>query len=434
MHTKGHPRNSLFGMSWNPANVTLVIMLTLLFLIFLLLFLTLTAQPAMGQTFQVLYTLNRGSDGSEPYASMTRDTAGNLYGTATLGGHTGGNCGSYGCGTVFKLANQGSGWVLTPLYSFLGGKDGSQPYDALTFGADGSLYGTTYAGGEPPQVSGCQQGCGTVFKLTPPSSALGAWTETVLYSFSQFGGYSPYSDVVFDRAGNLYGTTYSGGTDPGCGVVYELIRSGSIWSEKVIHDFTWSGDDGCEPVAGVIFDQAGNLYGVTAGGGVNDLGVVFQLTPSGNLWNYTALHSFNEDGGILPMGGLIFDQQGNLYGTTSIDNVGGAGTVFELSPSGGSWTFTLLYQLPGGDADYGPVDRLAMDASGSLYGTDCDDGTYGDGAVFKLTLSNGSWTYTDLHDFTGGSDGDSPCGGVTLDPSGNLYGTNLSSVIWEITP
>jgi uncharacterized repeat protein (TIGR03803 family) len=202
----------------------------------------------------------------------------------------------------------------------------------------------------------------------------------------------------------------------------------------------------------VIFDSAGNLYGTTYSGGANNCGTVYELSPSGSTWTETVLYSFQcgfgvPDGGA-PVGGLIFDAAGNLYGTTNIGGTNNGGTVFELSPSGGgNWTFQVLYGLPyNGDFDfiyYGPTGSLAMDAAGNLYGTGLMDGASGSGNVFKLTPSNGSWIYTDLYDFRG-PEGAYPWGDVVLDAHGNLYGTasaggenqcngNGCGVVWEVT-
>jgi len=317
MHSEARSHNSIFGVSWSPANAALAIMLTLLFLIFLTLFITLTAQPAQGQTFNVLYHFTGGTDGSTPYAGLTPDGAGNFYGTAYSGGTS-------GLGTVFKLVHERTGWALWPLYSFQGypTNDGGSPMAGVVIGPDGVLYGTNidYGGG-----TGCEGnlGCGTVFSLSPPAVAAChtipcPWTETVLHRFSEDQqGAWPFSEVTFDQAGNLYGTTFNGGIGGcgfygvlGCGVVYELTRSSGGWTESVLYAFT-GGSDGGSPWAGVIFDQAGNLYGTTV------VGTVFQLTHSGSGWTENVLHSLRDNDGAIPVGCVIFDQSGNLYGTAS---------------------------------------------------------------------------------------------------------------------
>jgi uncharacterized repeat protein (TIGR03803 family) len=396
-------------------------------LVFMFALVFIAPRPALAQSFAVLHSFS-GQDGAAPFAGLTMDKAGNLYGTTYRGG-------THGYGTVFKLVRKNSSWVLMPLYSFQNVPDGARSAARVVFGPDGSLYGTTIYGGQ-----GCRGiGCGTVFRLTPPATfcraVLCPWTETVLYRFGGLDGASPYAEVVFDQAGNLYGTTYGGGADEQ-GLVYELVPSGGGWSERVLYSFT-GGADGASPLAGLIFDEVGNLYGTASAGGL--YGTVYKLTRSGSIWTEDTLYGFqNESNGGAPSGGLIFDQLGRLYGTATYGGSGNGGTVFQLTPSDGTWTFNLVYALAGNN-DPGPMASLTLDAAGNLYGTTYQDGAYGFGAVFKLTPSGGGWTYTSLHDFTG-SDGWASESNVTIDATGNLYGTaagggaNGDGVIWEITP
>jgi uncharacterized repeat protein (TIGR03803 family) len=214
--------------------------------------------------------------------------------------------------------------------------------------------------------------------------------------------------------------------------------------ENTLYSFSGSPSDGSAPENGLIFDDAGNLYSTTLEGGINDLGTVFQLTPSGSGWAENILYKFQcGNDGLYSWAGLIFDPSGNLYGAASEVCGGGGGTVFELTPSGGSWTYSLVYSFtrdanctPGG----GPEGTLVMDGAGNLYGTTVCGGANDLGTVFKLTPSGGSWTYTSLHDFTGGSDGRNPYCKVVFDTSGNLYGTasgggsQNAGVVWEIRP
>ena len=252
----------------------------------------------------------------------------------------------------------------------------------------------------------------------------------MLYAFSGGAdGDGPSINVTFDQTGNIYGTTYKGGMGSCggsgfmCGTVYELTPSAGGWTKSVLYTFTGASDGG-SPGGGVIFDSAGNLYGTTEFGGLYGQGTVFQLVPSAGGWTENLLHSFQagSEGGYTIVG-LIFDSSGNLYGATNYGGTGGGGTVFELSPSsGGSWTYNLLYSFTGG-TDCGPTRELVMDGTGNLYGTTYCDGAYGYGNVFKLTPSGGGWTYSSLHDFTGGSDGELPASTVIFDAKGNLYGT-----------
>jgi uncharacterized repeat protein (TIGR03803 family) len=392
---------------------------------------------AQAQTFTVIHAFTGGGDGYYPYGGLTLDGAGNLYGTTT--DYT-------GPGTVFKLKRSSGGWVLNTLYTFHF-YDGAIPQGRAVLGPNGTLYGTTTEFGSGG--SGCgDEGCGVVYNLRPPRTACHSvvcpWTETVLYNFNGYadGGGPNYVDPVFDQGGNLYGTTFLGGSN-GVGVVFKLTHSGGGWTESVIHNFTIT--DGAAPASGMIFDGAGNLYGTTYTGGIYGYGNVFRLAPIGSGWTASTLYSFQGGpDGSGPIGGLMFDQLGNLYGTTFTGGSSGGGTVFELVPSGGNWTYSLLYGLNGGSGS-GPQGNLAMDAAGNLYGATYAGGIHGYGSVFKLTPMIGSWTYTSLHDFTGGNDGANPVAGVTLDANGNVYGTAVQGgmqgfncggcgVVYEITP
>ncbi len=387
-------------------------------------------QTAQAQTFNVIHTFTGGGDGANPFAGVTLDQAGNVYGT-TDGGYS-------GYGTVYKLTHKGSGWTLNVLYTF-NGSDGANPDARVIFGPNGTLYGTTHSGGN-----------GTVFNLRPfPSacrSALCPWMETVLYAFegSPNDGANPGNgDLLFDQAGNIYGTTYTGGAD-NWGAVYELTPSGSVWQESVLHSFSFG--DGAFPSAGVISDNAGNLYGTTDAGGSPPNGTVFELMQSTG-WTENLLYNFqNGNDGSYPEAGLIFDHSGNLYGASVTGGSGGGGTVFKLTPSGNSWTYSPVYSFTGNPYGYcGPHGSLVMDGAGNLYGSTYCDGANGLGSVFKLTPSGNSWTYDSLHDFTGGSDGEYPYCNVVFDSNGNLYGTASNGgdlncgvtgcgVVWEITP
>jgi uncharacterized repeat protein (TIGR03803 family) len=244
--------------------------------------------------------------------------------------------------------------------------------------------------------------------------------------------------------GNLYGTTRGGGGN-GCGAVFKLVPSqGGQWTESVVYSFT-CGQDGAEPVAGVTFDNTGNLYGTTLTNGTYGGGTAFELAPSGSGWTEATLYAFNPSTGegYAPAAGLILDSSGHLYGATMTGGLGGGGTVFELLPSNGTWSLTKLYSLTGNS---GPQGNLTMDATGNLYGATHQDGAYGLGNAFRLTYSNGSWVYNSLHDFTGEDDGASLFGNLILDANGNIYGTasqggnlncnapNGCGVVWQITP
>jgi uncharacterized repeat protein (TIGR03803 family) len=398
-------------------------------------------QSAQAQMFTVLHNFTGGQDGANPIAGLTMDRAGNFYGTTTYGGNS-------GYGTVYKLIRKGSAWTFNPLYSFTGGADGRFPSGRVTIGSDGSLYGLTERGGENGcvQAGGCGVVFNLRPPARACKTTLCPWMETVLYRFSgNSDGWSPLGDLIFDETGNLYGIASAGGyyggacSSAGYGVVFELIPSHGNWTQSVLYTFT-DGNDGADPEAGLMFDKAGNLYSTTNQGGVYGFGTVFQLMLSGSVWTENTLHSFQRelDGFQPKYSGVISDQFGNLYGTTDDGGLGGGGTVYELTPQGGGWTFNVLYSFSGNG---GPVATLAMDAAGNLYDTTLLYGAYGYGSVFKLAPQpGGSWTLSSLYDFTGGNDGSMPLSSVALDANGSLYGTAYGGgaygygVVWEITP
>jgi len=393
----------------------------------------LTVVPtAQAQTFTLLHAFTGGQDGSEPMAGVTRDSAGNLYGTTYYGG-------ANREGVVFKLSHRGSGWILFPLYSFQQGDGGYAPVAGVTIGSDGNLYGTTIRGG--------QYDVGTVYKLSPAATLCKSfscpWTETPLYQFTDGadGGY-PQGALIFDSAGNLYGTASGGGTGNN-GVIFKLTRSGSGWTQSVLYSFTGS-PDGSAPLSGVTFDANGNLYGTTDEGGPSDDGTVYELSPSGSGWTEKVLYAFQySNDGAIPYAGVVLDPEGNLYGATLYGGTGDGGTIFELMPSNGSWTFSVLYS-PELSGLGGPAGTLARSSNGTLYGTLFSGGGqgcsgYGCGSVFQLAPSNGGWAYTSLYNLNDSGDGGNPQGGLILDSAGNLYGTGTGllgccGIVFEVTP
>ncbi|MGC2112385.1 MAG: choice-of-anchor tandem repeat GloVer-containing protein [Candidatus Korobacteraceae bacterium] len=388
-----------------------------------------------------------GTDGAYPDAGLIADGSGNLYGT-TYGG------GSRGAGTVFELSPaEGGGWTEKVLHNFGSGNDGAYPEAALIFDANGNLYGTTDSGGIHVYY-------GTVFELSPREG--GGWTERVLHSFgSGLDGRYP-SGVVLDANGNLYGTTALGGSHydctGGCGTVFEILpRGDGSWTEKLLHSFG-TDSEGQYPDSALIFDAAGNLYGTTDGGGIHDDGTLFELSPrEDGSWTNKVLHSFNNNGrdGWSPGGGLIFDAAGNLYGTTYYGGIhaasGGYGTVFELLlRQDGSWTEKILhsFNFNGVDGAY-PDAALVFDAQGNLYGTTagggshaCPDTGNNCGTVFEMSpRGDGTFTERVLHNFNNdGHDGIVPQAGLTFDAAGNLYGTTYQGgthgegTVFEVMP
>ena len=317
-------------------------------------------------TQTVLYNFNV-TNGYGP-KGLAMDAAGNLYGVTVSGG-------LYGGGTAYELSrSEGGGWTETVLYNFSRGGGFGGVNFSLWRDAAGNLYGTMTEGGA--------YGAGMVFELSP--GAGGAWTETVLWSFGNGSdGEFPESGVIMDAAGNLYGTTLQGGTYcQGCGTVYELSPSkGGNWSETVLHNF--NGDDGSESWASLILDAAGNLFGTTSQGGTYSEGTVFEVSPNDGGWTETVLHSFPSDGhdGSNPIAPLILDPTGNLFGTTYGGGTNGAGTVFELSARQGGWSEAVLYNFAYGYFSGGVV----MDRAGDLYGTTYTGGFYQYGIAFELT-------------------------------------------------
>jgi uncharacterized repeat protein (TIGR03803 family) len=405
-------------------------------------FMAVAVSPATAQTFTVLHNFTAGTDGSGPQSGVTFDRGGNVYGTTAYGG-TANGCD--GCGAVYKLSHAGQGWIANPLYNFKGPAqdDGVTPTGGVVFGPDGALYGTTYRGGT--------NNFGTVFQLRPPANAcksvLCFWNETILHAFGALpdSEYPGQGNLVFDTAGNLYGTTIYGGgfeldcDDQSCGAAYEMSRTNGVWTESVICPLGSCTFPGFWPMAGLTFDTAGNLYGTVT----NTSGGVFEMLPQDNgSWSSNTLYSFLSQPQYDPAGGVILDAAGNVYGTTAGGGTGQGGTVFELVKSGNTYTFTVLYNFPYSGVQQlpGPQANLTMDSAGNLYGTTLFGGAMDCGRVFKLSPAGGSWNFTSLHDFTCVADGGKPFSNVAFGPDGNLYGTAStggaygSGVVWEITP
>ena len=390
----------------------------------------LTTHALEAQTFSVLHTFSGQGDGANPYAGVTVGPSGVLYGTASAGGN-------HRAGVVFKLIHQGSSWTLSPLYEFTGSSDGAAPYGGVAIGPNGALYGTTEGGGENYY--------GTVFDLRPPLTVCKAilcyWNETVLHSFTGIpdGFFPELEKVAFDPAGDIYGTATEGGMY-GDGVTFELTPSGGGYTESILHNFG-SGTDGVDPTAGVVLDTTGNVYGTTSSGGTGSVGTVYQLMPSNGGWLENVLVNFDGTNGAYPIGNLIIDDFGNLYGTTSSGVQDGEGVVYKLAPSGAGFTYSALYTF---SVLCNSRGGLAMDAAGNLFGVCAYGGVHGEGWIFELTNCSQACTLVDLHDFIG-SDGYQPWGAPVLDANGNLYGTTLDGgtfaencddgcgVVWEIS-
>jgi hypothetical protein len=401
---------------------------------------------------KVLYSFQGVSDGAVPTGAVVFDKAGNLYGATLDGGAS--TCDGPGqCGTVYKLAppaTKGGAWTETVLYIFKGHahNDGATPEGGLVIDEAGNLYGTTgYGGSGPCLLLGGAVGCGTVYELSPPAKQGDPWTEKVLYSF-QGGkdGYVASGDLVFDKAGNLYGATLFGGGKGTtcdslyggqCGTVFKLSppkTKGGKWTEKVLHSFA-GGTDGANPNGGLVLDSKSTIYGTTSSGGYDcphhsgqGCGTVFELRPptsKNGAWAEKQVHVFRDGtDGAQPIAGVILGTDGSIYGAAQGGSKG-CGVVFRFAASSdGRWEETVLYSFGGNTYYYGPaVSRL--DSSRSVYGTTYVGPKSLSGSVFRLkppARKGGAWTASVLYGFTGGSDGKFPSSTLIFDAAGNLYG------------
>ncbi len=443
-------------------------------------------------TESILHVFN-GTDGHSPSGALVQDAAGNLYGITGRGGTISTACPAFptvngstapaGCGLVFKLAPPASGktaWTETILYKF-SGHDGSSPVGDLIFDKAGNLYGTTATGGDVPlacagsKTAGTYAGCGLVFQLAPPRPGKPGWTQTILYRFTNADGSQPSAGLVIDAAGHLYGTASNGGgtsaacplnkkngVPAGCGVAFELTppKAGkAAWTFDVLHRFA-SGTDGNDPLAKLVRDSAGFLYGTTAGGGrapascaanastgvPAGCGTIFRLKPpppERRCWTEAVLHRFVGDaGGANPIGQLVLDKAGDLYGTTYLGGtsaLGPLGTVFKLAPPATGqavWPLTILHDFGTGPVEDGayPYAGLLMTPTGILIGTTSEGGSQNLGAVYRLTppaAGKAAWVDSILYSFKLGAhpDGYVPYGGLIRDAAGNLYGTTVAAAL-----
>jgi uncharacterized repeat protein (TIGR03803 family) len=363
------------------------------------------AIPMQAQTYNILYNFGGGSDGGDPYASLMRDAAGNLYSTAGYGG-------TDFAGGVFKVDAKGH---ETMLYSFTGGADGAYPISAVVQDKKGNLYGTTTQGGSA--------GAGVVFKLDPTGK------ETVLHNFTGgTDGVDPVGGLYLDKSGNLYGTTSQGGTS-NCGILFKLSPKGK---ETILHTFTGAANDGKYPTyTSVLMDEQENIYGVTEEGGSAGGGVLYKLSKSGK---FSILHSFagGTGDGCNVLGVPLRDKHGNFFGTTSSCGTSTLGTVWRVTKSGKE---TVLHNFAGGssDGEY-PLAGVIEDTSGNLYGDTETGGPDNVGTVYELSTKG---EYKMIHSFDG-TDGKYPYGGFAQDSKGTIYGTTQNGgsigygTVWEI--
>jgi uncharacterized repeat protein (TIGR03803 family) len=411
--------------------------------IFVLALMWAQASLAAGVKYKVLYSFTGGEDGIGPVGKLVFDANGNLYGTTTQGGGTSECHGAYqGCGIVFQLLPQTKGqWKENVLYRFPNGASGGVGLSgSLVLDAEGNVYGAAYWGGSTQT--------GSVFELMHKSSG---WDESTIYSFCSQGcddGENPVTGLIFDKSGDLLGTTADGGAYQS-GVIYELMPDSGSRTEKVLYNFcpTYPCESGFES-AGLIEDGNGNFFSSTSWGGDFSwpcapgagCGVIYELKPESGSWDYSVLHSFfGPTDGAFAGGGLVQDASGNFYGTTDGDGAFGCGTVFRFSPGDKGGSYEVLYNLRNGVT----VGALTIDAAGNLYGantgltgTTCQGA--GGGEIYKMSPAQGHWKYTTVYKF--GEQGATPSSGLIQDKDGNFYGTTAVGgasdygVVFELTP
>lgn len=336
---------------------------------------------ASGTVFQVtpagvhtvLYNFTGGRDGGEPYKGVTLDAQGSLYGTAVTGG--GGLCDG-GCGVVFKLTNSGGVWTQTVIHAFKGA-DGSGPGSPVALDRDGNVYGTTPTGGA--------YGMGTLYVIKPNG---GNWKFGVIHTFTggADGGGGSAGKLLIDPTGKIYGACTVGGVN-GLGTIYEVSRVNGRITFTTLYAFQDSPDGGL-PYGGLVFDKSGNLYGTTYYAGANDLGTVYTLIRNNGTWTEKVLYSFQGGAdGSSPISTLVADRHGNFYGTTSADGGScGCGTIFRMTPStSGTWTETPIYRFPGAPGLGNAYNGIITDGAGNFYGTTVHGGTADDGAIYEFT-------------------------------------------------
>jgi uncharacterized repeat protein (TIGR03803 family) len=423
---------------------------------------TLLASTNSWAEARTLYSFRGGSDGANPHGSLIADSAGNLYGTTEFGGGSSATCPN-GCGTVFELVKTSSGYQEKVLYPFQGGSDGLGPWAAVTLDAAGNLYGTTINGGGS---TNCFEGCGTAFKLTKGPNGQWTEKVLYAFQGPPNDGQGAGGSLLLDSQGNFYGTTFYGGPGKclteGCGVIFRLSPTSSgPWAETLLYTFAGAGDGGI-PSGSLSVDAGGNLYGTTnVDGASHDGGTVFELSPVAGTWTLKTLFSFDgsptSGTGSNPDGGVILDDAGNLYGTAICGGFAvrpkgwspcavGFGVVFKLSPGAdGVWSEQVLIAYHSVHNAVYPDTPLIFDPAGNLYGTTFYGGDptgIGGGTVFEVMPGNGVWSGKVISRFldTSSTGGVTPYSGVLRDASGKLYGTTYSrgshgyGTVYELTP
>ena len=330
-------------------------------------------------SFTKLFSFNFDISGRSPSSPLIFGPDGALYGTTQFGGPG-------TAGVVFKLQPSPTGcgstscpWKAKVLAAF-DGTHGTPnaPSGNISFDAAGNLYGTTVSGGNYDDCLPTDEGCGTVYRLVKAAN----WAVDTMYQFTgAAAGSKPEGGVIFDQVGNLYGNALENNFEGGGGDIFQLSPSGSGWSFNLLFQFQCT--NACWPYSGLIFDQSGNLFGATSSGSTGG-GTVFQLSPAGESWNFNLLYSFTGSTG--PYSSLLMDQAGNLYGTTFRDGAHNCGSAFKLTKNNGNYAYTDLHDFTcnGSDGKH-PVGGLVMDSHGNLYGTTQEGGSTGNGIVFEIT-------------------------------------------------
>jgi hypothetical protein len=366
------------------------------------------------------------SDGGTPDSGLIIDSNGDLFGTTQSGGNVvGGGVG--GDGTVFELTPSNGGYILNILYAFTGGTAGQTPFSSLLMDSHGDLFGTTLGGGDANSD-------GTVFEMTPGSSG---YTYSTVYTFTGGnGGQSPSTALIMDNSGDLFGTTGHGSDS--FGTVFELTPGSSGYTFNSLHVFT-GGTDGDNPGNVVLYN--GNLFGTTGMGGSNNDGTVFELTPGSNGYTFNTIYDFTDgNDGSYPSADLTMDSSGDIFDTAYGGGSGQLGTIVELTPGSNGYTLNTLYKFTGGDDGLAPIGGVILDGNGNLFGTTSGGITanHTDGTVFELTAGDDGYTLTTLHTFTG-DDGEAPVGNLVLDNQGDLFGdtveggTDGEGTVFELT-
>ncbi len=388
----------------------------------------LLAATAWATNTKTLYSFKGSTDGEYTDTELVTDGAGNFYGTSVQGG-------AYGGGTVFQVTAAG---VHTVLYNFTGGADGGEPYKGVTLNAQGDLYGTAVTGGG----GSCEGGCGVIFKLTKSS---GSWIQSVVHTFTGGAdGSGPGSPVAFDKRGNIYGTTPTGGAN-GLGVVYQVKPDGAGgWTLRVLHTFTGGADGTGGSASRLLIDAHGNLFGVCTVGGAHGFGTIYRMSHKQANWNFTTLYAFKDQpDGASPYGGLVFDKFGGLYGTTYYAGANDVGTIYKLIYHKGAWIESVLYSFKGGLDGASPISSLVSDAAGNLYGTTSDGGAAACscGLIFKMTRGgDGTWSESVVYRFQGTPGPGFSYNGLVSDSTGHFYGatvhggSNNDGAIYKVTP